>query len=94
METQIRVNLAASLHGTATDLSEVANGLAHLSTDDEIEQQARILDRIAEDANEGAAILRALIARREHVLSPLPRRVPRDTAHVHRVSPGPGGSAS
>jgi hypothetical protein len=76
MEAEIRANLAASLHSTATDLSEVASGLAGFGTDDEIELQARILDRIAEDASEGATILRALIARRERVHRPLPRRAP------------------
>ena len=38
-------------------LSGVAHGLADLSADDEIEHQAKILDRIAEDANEAATIL-------------------------------------
>jgi hypothetical protein len=59
MADEIRGNLIASLHSTATDLSEVAISLAGLSADDEIEQQAKILDRIAEDARQGAAILRA-----------------------------------
>jgi hypothetical protein len=95
MDDKTRVNLlVASLHSTATDLSEVANELAGFSRDDEIEQQARILERIAEDASEGAAILRTLIARRERVPGPLPRRVPRDAANVHRLPPGPDGSAS
>ncbi|HUY52502.1 MAG TPA: hypothetical protein VMV92_43510 [Streptosporangiaceae bacterium] len=94
MEDEIRVNLAASLHSTAGDLAEVANGLAGLSTDDEIEQQAKTLDRIAEDATEGASILRAQIVRRERVHGLLPRRVPRDAANVHRVPSDPGGGAS
>lgn len=68
-----RGNLAASLHSTAVDLSEVAGGLAGLNTDDEIERQARILERIAEDASDGATILRGLMARRGP--SPLPRRM-------------------
>ena len=72
MDTEITVNLIASLHATTVDLSGVANGLAGFSTDDEIEQQAKILDRIAEDASEGAAILRALIARRQRVHGLLP----------------------
>jgi len=79
MENESRFNLAASLHSDAMDLSEVADGLTGLSTDDEIEQQAKILDRIAENANEGAAIVRALIVRRER---------------VHWVPPGPGGGAA
>ena len=59
------MNLTASLRATAADLSGVANGLAGLGTDDQIEQQAEILDRVAEDAGQGAAILRALLVRRE-----------------------------
>lgn len=94
MKDEIRVNLAASLRSTTTDLSEVAHGLADLSTDDEIEQQAKILDRIAEDANEAATILRALIVRRERLHELLPRRVPRDAASAHPVSPSPDGGAS
>jgi hypothetical protein len=90
MEAEIRDNLVASLRSAAMDLSEVANCLAGFGTDDEIELQARILDRIAEDANEGATILRALIARRERVHGLLPRRAPRDVANLH---PGPGGAA-
>ena len=90
MEVEIRDNLVASLRSAAMDLSEVANCLAGLGTDDEIELQARILDRIAEDASEGATILRALIARRERVHSLLPRRAPHDAANLH---PGPGGAA-
>ena len=68
-----RGNLAASLHSTATDLSEVEAGLADLSTDDEIERVAKILDRIAEDATDGAAILRDLLARRERVPTASPQ---------------------
>jgi hypothetical protein len=94
METEIRVNLAASLDSTATDLAEVASSLAAFGTDDEIELQARILDRIAEDATEGAAILRALIARRGRVHGLLTRKVPRDTANLQPVPPGPGGGAA
>ena len=85
MEDQARVNPIASLHSTATDLSGVADGLAGLNTDDGMEQQAQILDRIAEDAIQGAAILRA------HGL--IPRRV-RSVAAVHRIPPRPGGGSS
>lgn len=84
MDNEIAVNLTASLHATTADLSRVANGMAGLSTDDEIEQQAKTLDRIAEDASEAAAILRALIARRQRVHGLLPRRVP----GAHWVLPG------
>jgi len=84
MDTDITANLTASLHATTADLSGVANGMAGLSTDDEIEQQAKTLDRIAEDASEAAAILRALIARRQRVHGLLPRRVP----GAHWVPPG------
>jgi len=73
MTDHARGNLAASLHSTATDLSEVVAGLADLSTDDEIRQQARILDRIAEEATDGAALLRGLLARRERVPSASPQ---------------------
>jgi hypothetical protein len=90
MGDQARLNLAASLHSTASDLSEVASGLLRPSTDDEIEQRAKILDRIAEDASESASILRALIAGRERVHGLLARRVPRDIANVHRVPRDPG----
>jgi hypothetical protein len=93
MEDGIRVNLAASLQRTAMDLSGVANGLAGLSTDDEIEQQAKTLDCIAEDASEGASILRAQVVRRERPHSLLPRRVPRDAATVHRVPPDTDGAS-
>lgn len=69
MSDSTTANLAASLRSTAIDLSEVAAGLAGLSTDDEIGQQARILDRVAEEATDGAAILRSLLARCERVPS-------------------------
>ena len=94
METEIRAGLAASLDSTATDLAEVASSLAEFGTDDEIELQARILDRVAEDASEGATILRALIVRRGRMHGRLPRRVPRDAANLHPVPPGPGGGAA
>jgi hypothetical protein len=84
MDNEIAVNLTTSLHATAADLSGIANGLAGVSTDDEIEQQAKTLDRIAEDAKEGAAILRALIARRQRGPALLPKRVP----GAHQVPPG------
>jgi hypothetical protein len=63
--TDTRVNLAASLHRLAMDLSEVAAALPALGTDQEIEQQADMLDHIADEARDGAAILRGLIAHRE-----------------------------
>jgi hypothetical protein len=95
MDDETTVNLTASLHSIATDLSGVANGLAGVSTDEEIEQQAKILDRIAEDAGQGAAILRALIVRRKRAHGLLPRRVPRNAANAHRHPPGgSGGEAS
>src|ERR1700744_6625520 len=58
------VNLTWSLQATASDLSRVANGLASLGTDNQIEQQAEILDRVAEDACQGAAFRSLLIVRR------------------------------
>ena len=95
MKDEMRDNLAASLHSTTTDLSQIAHGLADLSADDEIEQQAKTLDRIAEDANEAATILRALIARRARLHGPLPRGVPNDATKAHpTVSPRPDSGAS
>lgn len=83
-DNEIAVNLTASLHATAAELSGVANALAGLGTDDEIEQQAKILDCIAEDASQGARILRTLIVRRQRGPGPLPKRVP----GAHWVPPG------
>ncbi len=94
MDDETTVNLTASLHSVATDLSGVANGLTGLSTDEEIEQQAKILDRIAEDASQGAAILRALIVRRKRAHGLLPRRVPRRRAKMHQIPTDPAGGAS
>lgn len=94
MKGEIRVNLAASLQSTTTELSQVAYGLSDLIADDEIEQQAKTLDRIAEDANEAATILRALISHRARLHEPLPRRVPRDATNAHPVSPSPDSGAS
>jgi hypothetical protein len=93
-DNEAAVNLTASLQATAADLSGVANGLAGLGTDDQIEQQAKILDRVAEDAGQGAAILRALIVRREPAHGRLPARVPPDSTGAERVPSGPGGEAS
>jgi hypothetical protein len=84
-----RGNLAASLRRAAIDLSEVEAGLADLSTDDEIERVAKILDRIAEDATDGATILRVLAARRERARGPLPQGIPCDA-----TTPAPDGSTS
>lgn len=86
MTNEISANLAASLRTTATDLSRVANGLGGLSTDDEIEQHAAMLDHIAEDAIEGASILRTLIVARESEQSSLPRRVPQVSGHGPHVA--------
>ncbi len=75
-----RSNLAASLRRVAIDLSEVEAGIADLNTDDEIERVAKILDRIAEDATDGATILRVRAARRERVrgqLNTVPDSQPR-----------------
>ena len=94
MKDEMRDNLAASLHSTTTDLSQIAHGLADLSADDEIEQQAKTLDRIAEDANEAATILRALIGRGERAHRPLPRRVPGDALNADWVPSAPDTSAS
>jgi hypothetical protein len=43
MDNEIAVNLAASLHAAAADMSGIANGMAGISTDDEIEQQAKMV---------------------------------------------------
>jgi hypothetical protein len=93
-DNEIAVNLTASLRATAEDLSGVANGLSGLGTDDQIEQQAEILDRVAEDAGQGAAILRALIARRGPEQELLPARVPPASTGAHRGPSGPGSEGS
>jgi hypothetical protein len=85
MDDEMTVNLTASLHGDATDLSRVANHLADPSTDQEIEHQAKILDCIAEDASQGAAILRAMIGRRKRAHGLLPGRVSDDPARARRI---------
>jgi hypothetical protein len=94
MDDEMTVNLTASLHSNATDLSRVANHLADLSTDEGIEHQAKILDCIAEDASQGAAILRAMIVRRKRAHGLLPGRVSGDSASTRRVLRGPGSDAS
>lgn len=43
MSGEIAVSLAASLHAAAADMSGIANGMAGISTDDEIEQQAKMV---------------------------------------------------
>jgi hypothetical protein len=94
MDDEMTVNLTASLHSNATDLSGVANHLAGLSTDQEIEYQAKILDCIAEDASQGAAILRTMIARRKRAHGLFPGGVSgdRDSAIARRVPRGPGSA--
>jgi hypothetical protein len=82
-------NLAASLRRAAMDLSEVQAGLADLSTDDDIERVAKVLDRIAEDATDGATILRVLAARRERARGPLPQGI-----LGHAATLAPDGSTS
>lgn len=94
MSDNARANLAASLHSTAIDLSEVAAGLADVSTDDGIGRLARILDRIAEEANDGAAILRGLIARRQRTRSPLPGSSFPSAATGDQASPAAEGGTS
>jgi hypothetical protein len=93
-DNEVAVNLTASLQATAANLYGVANGLAVLGTEDQIEQQAEILDRVAEDAGQGAAILRTLIDRRDRAHALRPRRVPPDSSGAHRVPSGPGSEAS
>lgn len=93
MNDEIKANLAASLHSTTTELSEVVRQLAGLSTDKEIEQHAEILDHIADNAREGAAILRAALAARRRSRPPLPQRI-RGEAHRPRVPHRPSGDAS
>jgi hypothetical protein len=87
MDDQTRLNLSESLRSTAIDLTEAAGVLARLSGDEEeIKLQAEILDRIVDDAREGAAILRnSLVPRRLAALPP--RRIPRDPPGVHRTPP-------
>jgi hypothetical protein len=85
-------NLGESLASTAIDLIETAWRVACLGGDEkEIKQQAENLDRIAGDAHEGASILRMVIVGQRGGVPPLPpRRIPRDSARVHRVPPDPG----
>jgi hypothetical protein len=94
MDDEVRVNLTASLRSNAADLSGVANHLAGLSTDREIEHQAKVLDCVAEDASQGAAILRTMIARSKRAHGLLPERVSDDPASACRVPRGPGSGAS
>lgn len=93
MNDETKANLAASLHSTTTELSEVVRQLAALTTDNEIEQHAKILDHIADNAREGAAMLRAALAARRRSRPPLPRRIRQAAANLHRVPPGSGGDA-
>jgi hypothetical protein len=93
-DNEIAVNLNASLQATAADLSGLANGLAGLGADEEIEQQAEILDRVAEDAGQGAAILRTLIVRRDRAHALRTRRVRPDSTGAYRIPSGPGSEAS
>jgi hypothetical protein len=85
-------NLSESLSSTAIDLTEAAGVVARLGADeDEIRRQAEILDRIADDAREGASILRTQIVRVG--VPPLPpRRIPRDPARLHQMPPDPQGA--
>jgi len=72
--------LSESLRSTAIDLGEAANAVATLGSDqEEIKRQAEILDRIADDAREGASILRNTITRQRADVPALPpRRIPPD----------------
>ena len=90
-DDEAAVNLTASLQATAADLSGVANSLAGLGTDDQIEQRAEVPDRVAEDAGQGAAILRALLVRREPAPGLLPARVSPDSTGADRGPSGSGG---
>jgi hypothetical protein len=87
MDDQTRLNLSESLRSTAIDLSDAAGVVARLGDDEEETKiQAGILDRVAEDAREGAAILRNSLAPRRLAALP-PRRIPRDPPGVHRTPP-------
>jgi hypothetical protein len=85
------LNLSDSLTSTAIDLTAVAGVVARLGSggEEEIKRPAEILDRIGDDAREGAAILRNSVTRSEVPALPT-RRIPRDTARIHRVPPDPG----
>jgi hypothetical protein len=81
------LNLSESLRSTAIDLTEAAAGVAKLGSDEEeIKLQAEILDRIAEDATEGASILRAMVSRQRAPALP-PRRIPPDNVSGTRRIP-------
>ena len=85
-----RVNLATSLHRIATALSEVAAALPVLETNRDIELQAQLLDHIAEEACDGATILRVLAARRERDRTAQPPViVPSDPASDHQADGEP-----
>lgn len=90
-----RRNLSESLRSTAIDLDEAAGVVAKLGSDEEeIKIQAEILDRIADDAREGAKILRTLLTRKRIDVPALPpRRFPADRPSTHRT-PRDRGSAS
>ena len=81
-----RVNLATSLHSTTVNLSEVAAALPALGTDEDIERLAKILEHIAEEASDGATILRVLITRHERErVAGLRASAPRVAASDHQA---------
>lgn len=93
MNDETKANLAASLSTAVAELSEVARELPDLITANEIERYAEILDHIADGAHEGAAILRAELAR-HRLRPPLPRRIRSLAANLQRIPPAPGSDAS
>jgi hypothetical protein len=93
VDDEIKANLAASLLSTTAELSEVVRELANLSTDKEIELHAETLDHLANNAREGAAILRAALATRRRLRPSLPRRI-RGAANRPRIPHSRNGDAS
>jgi hypothetical protein len=81
MDDKSRLTLSESLRSTASDLGQAVAVIAALGRTDEeeIRQQADILDMVASDARDGACILRAMIIRQRNSLPAFPpRHVPPD----------------
>lgn len=57
-------NLTVSLQRAATELAQIAEALPGIRTCHQIEQQAKALDHVSEEAHDGATILRANVTSR------------------------------
>jgi hypothetical protein len=87
LDDRRRLNLSESLRSTAVELTAAAQAVASLGGDNEdIKHQAEILDRIGDDAREGAAILRSSVERQRRDVPALPRRrIPQDGPGIRRI---------